>query len=219
MQFFLDSADINEISEIYDTGIIDGVTTNPSLMSKTSKDAISTIIDICKIVKGDVSIEVVSNNFDDMIKQGEKLLEIADNIVIKLPITWNGIRACKYFSARAVKVNMTLCFSVNQALIAAKAGAYYVSPFVGRLDDIGHDGMQLIKDIKQMYHNQSLHSKILVASVRSAIHIQESAIIGADVITASGKIILNLLNHPLTSQGLDKFNNDWMASNLNFISA
>ena len=153
MQLFLDSADIDEINLINQLGIIDGITTNPTLIAKTGYDFKSTIIEICKIIHADISVEVAANDFDGMIIQGNKIAEISSNIVIKLPVTWDGIKACKYFIAKNIRVNMTLCFSSNQALIAAKAGATYVSPFIGRLDDIGQDGMSLISDIKQIYEN------------------------------------------------------------------
>lgn len=217
MQIFLDSADIKEIKEINQLGIIDGLTTNPSLMSKTTNDFKSTIIEICKIINSDVSIEVSANDFDNMIDQGNRILEISSNIVIKLPMTWEGIKACKYFSDKGRKVNMTLCFSANQALIAAKAGAAYVSPFIGRLDDIGQDGINLISDIRQIYDNykDQLQTKILAASIRNPTHVLQCAQIGSDVITMPGKIIKQLLDHPLTVTGLEIFNKDWNNSGLN----
>jgi transaldolase len=214
MQIFLDSANIKEIEEVYNLGIIDGITTNPSLMSKTNSEFIATIAAICKIVNGDISVEVVANDFEMMIQQGKRILEIADNIVIKLPVTWDGIKACKYFFRQGIKVNMTLCFSVNQALLAAKAGAYYISPFIGRLDDIGDNGMKLINDIRQMYDRQKQDTKILAASIRNPQHVAAAAMIGADVITLSGKILWQLLDHPLTDKGLDIFNKDWVHSGL-----
>lgn len=214
MQIFLDSADIKEIDEINQLGIIDGITTNPSLMSKTKDDFGSTIVKICKIVRSDVSVEVAANDVDTMISQGNKILGISSNIVIKLPMTWNGIKVCQYFADKGKKVNMTLCFSVNQALIAAKAGAYYVSPFIGRLDDIGQNGMSLISDIRQMYDNYQYQTKILAASIRNPNHVYQSAMYGADVATMSSKIIKQLLDHPLTDSGLEVFNRDWDKSGL-----
>lgn len=216
MQIFLDSADIKEIKEINQLGIIDGLTTNPSLMSKTTNDFKATIIEICKVIDSDVSIEVAANDFDKMIDQGNKILEISNNIVIKLPMTWDGIKACRYFSDKGRKVNMTLCFSANQALIAAKAGAAYVSPFIGRLDDIGQDGMNLISEIRQIYDNYKgqLQTKILAASIRSPNHVCQCAQIGSDVITMPGKVIKQLLDHPLTLAGLEIFNKDWNNSGL-----
>ncbi|WP_367364494.1 fructose-6-phosphate aldolase [Candidatus Tisiphia endosymbiont of Nedyus quadrimaculatus] len=216
MQIFLDSADIKEIDEINQLGIIDGITTNPSLMSKTKDDFGSTIVKICKIVRSDVSVEVAANDVDTMISQGNKILGISNNIVIKLPMTWNGIKVCQYFADKGKKVNMTLCFSVNQALIAAKAGAYYVSPFIGRLDDIGQNGMSLISDIRQMYDNYQYQTKILAASIRNPNHVYQSAMYGADVATMSSKIIKQLLDHPLTDSGLEVFNRDWAKSRLKF---
>ncbi|WP_417905305.1 fructose-6-phosphate aldolase [Candidatus Tisiphia endosymbiont of Micropterix aruncella] len=216
MQIFLDSADIKEIDEINQLGIIDGITTNPSLMSKTKDDFGSTIVKICKIVRSDVSVEVAANDVDTMISQGNKILGISNNIVIKLPMTWNGIKVCQYFADKGKKVNMTLCFSVNQALIAAKAGAYYVSPFIGRLDDIGQNGMSLISDIRQMYDNYQYQTKILAASIRNPNHVYQSAMYGADVATMSSKIIKQLLDHPLTDSGLEVFNRDWAKSGLKF---
>ncbi|MCC8399601.1 MAG: fructose-6-phosphate aldolase [Rickettsia endosymbiont of Culicoides impunctatus] len=214
MQIFLDSADIKEIDEINQLGIIDGITTNPSLMSKTKYDFVSTIAEICKIITSDVSVEVVANDVDTMINQGNKILEISSNIAIKLPMTWNGIKACQYFADKGKKVNMTLCFSVNQALIAAKAGAFYISPFIGRLDDIGQNGISLISDIRQVYDNYQYQTKILAASIRSPNHVYQAAMYKADVATMSGKIIKQLLNHPLTDSGLEIFNKDWSKSGL-----
>ncbi|MCC8483796.1 MAG: fructose-6-phosphate aldolase [Rickettsia endosymbiont of Labidopullus appendiculatus] len=214
MQIFLDSADINEIDEINHLGIIDGITTNPSLMSKTKYDFVSTIAEICKIITSDVSVEVVANDVDTMINQGNKILGISNNIAIKLPMTWNGIKACQYFADKGKKVNMTLCFSVNQALIAAKAGASYISPFIGRLDDIGQNGISLISDIRQVYDNYQYQTKILAASIRNPNHVYQAAMCGADVATMSGKIIKQLLDHPLTDSGLEIFNKDWTKSGL-----
>lgn len=216
MQIFLDSADINEINEIYDLGIINGVTTNPSLIAKSSKHFQNTVSEICKVVKGDVSVEVFANDLQGMIEQGEKILMISDNIVIKLPMTWEGVKACKYFTAQAVKVNMTLCFSSIQALVAAKVGATYISPFIGRLDDIGHNGMELIKEIRYIFNNYSnnLNTKILAASIRNVEHVRQSALNGADVITMPGRIIKQLLLHPLTEAGISIFNQDWEKSQL-----
>lgn len=216
MLFFLDSADIKEIEEINQLRVIDGITTNPSLMSKTNEDFSETIAKICDVIRSDVSVEVVANDFDNMVDQGNKILAIADNIVIKLPMTWDGIKACRYFVDKGRKVNMTLCFSVNQALIAAKAGATYISPFVGRLDDLGQNGINLINDIKLLYNNyqRQFQTKILAASMRNPNHVYQVAMIGADVATMSGKIIKQLLDHPLTSSGLEIFNNDWQKSKL-----
>jgi transaldolase len=217
MKFFLDSADIEEIIEINNLAILDGVTTNPSSIAKITNELKATIAHICKIVTGDVSIEIIANDYDNMLKEGHRILEIGENIVLKLPIIWDGIKACKYFANRDVKVNMTLCFTANQALLAAKAGAYYISPFVGRLDDVNQDGMQLIKDIKQIYRNYNYSTKILAASIRNVNHVFQSALCGADVVTMSSKIIKQLLHHPLTIEGLDNFNKDWIKSGFKII--
>ncbi|MGI4776012.1 MAG: fructose-6-phosphate aldolase [Janthinobacterium lividum] len=216
MQIFLDSADVSEIEEINSLGIISGVTTNPSLMSKISGKLNERVLQICKLVQGDVSIEVIATDFDGMIEQGKQLTKIADNVVIKLPLTWNGIKACKYLTTNGYKVNMTLCFNANQALIAALAGATYISPFIGRLDDIGSKGMSLVKDIRQIYNNykETLNTKILAASVRNPDHFYHAAVCGADVVTLPGKIIKQLLEHPLTKSGLDAFTEDWANSKL-----
>ena len=209
MQLFLDSVNIEEIKKAVEFGMLDGLTTNPSLMSKAEGTFRETVADICKIVKGDVSIEVTANDYENMIKEAERILTISDNIVIKLPISLDGIKACRYFAHNNVKTNMTLCFSTNQALLAAKAGAYYISPFIGRLDDIGCDGMKLISHIKQVYNNYSFSTKILAASIRTSLHVRNAALVGADVATMSGKVLFSLLDHPLTKIGLEQFNKDW----------
>ena len=214
MEIFLDSVDFNEITKYQSYGIIDGITTNPSLMASADADFHEVVSKICSLVNGDVSIEVPSNDYENMIKEGEKILKIAQNIVIKLPVTWNGIRACKYFTDNGHKTNMTLCFSANQALLAAKAGATYISPFIGRLDDIGSDGMQLITDIRDIYDNYEFETKILAASIRTSEHVSEAAICGADVATIPGKLLSQLINHDLTDKGLAKFNADWAKSGM-----
>ena len=216
MQIFLDSADINEIKEINELGIIAGLTTNPTLVSKNITDFDASIAEICKIITGDVSVEVVAIEAASMIKQGEKLLKISKNIVIKLPMTWEGVKACKYFSNNRAKVNMTLCFSANQAVIAGLAGATYISPFIGRLDDTGVDGSELIRDIRQIYDNyvDTIHTKILAASIRNPQHFQQCALAGADYATLPGKTIKQLIAHPLTANGLELFNQDWEKSKL-----
>lgn len=216
MKIFLDSANIQEIVEINNLGIIDGVTTNPSLISKNKEDFQSTVVNICKAIKGDVSVEVASNDYENMIIEGDKILSLAKNIVIKLPITWDGIKACKYFVSKSKKVNMTLCFSVTQALIAAKAGATYVSPFIGRLDDIGQNGLDLISDIKIAYDHypETIKTKILGASLRNTNHVYHCLNLGIDVVTVSEKILKQLITHPLTDQGLETFNKDWRNSRL-----
>jgi transaldolase len=214
MKLFLDSIDIPEIKKYNDCGIIDGVTTNPSLMSSSKKSFHETVEELCAAVNGDVSIEVASNDFENMVKEGNKIVGLAKNIVIKLPVTWDGLRACKYFADKGHKVNMTLCFSASQALLAAKAGAFYISPFIGRLDDIGEDGMQLISEIRSIYDNYSFKTQILAASIRTVDHVIEAALCGADVATIPLKLIDELAKHPLTDKGLEQFNKDWAKSGM-----
>ena len=206
MKFFVDTAVIEEIRELSATGMVDGVTTNPSLIAKSGRDFREVIAEICETVSGDVSAEVLSTNYDDMVAEGRSLMEIANNVVVKLPLTWDGLKATRALTDAGGKVNVTLCFSVNQALLAAKAGATYISPFVGRLDDINIDGMELISEIRAMYDNyDSLKTEILVASIRSANHVRQSAIIGADVATVPPKVLQTLAAHPLTDKGLAAF--------------
>ena len=214
MELFLDSVDSFEIKKYNAFGIVDGVTTNPSLMASAKKNFRETANDICNLVRGDVSIEVVSNDFEEMVEEGNKIFEIATNMVVKLPITWDGLKACKYFSSKKRKVNMTLCFSASQALLAAKAGAAYISPFIGRLDDIGEDGMGLIAEIREIYDNYQFETKILAASIRTIEHVTEAALCGADVATIPAKIMSQLLAHPLTDKGLEQFNQDWTKSGM-----
>jgi transaldolase len=208
MKFFIDTASLKEIKEAQDLGILDGVTTNPSLMAKegiAAKDVTAHYKAICEIVDGDVSAEVISTHYEGMIKEGEELVKISDQIVVKIPMIKDGIKAIKYFSNKGIRTNCTLVFSAGQALLAAKAGATYVSPFIGRLDDISSDGMNLIQDIRLIYDNYGFQTEILAASVRHSIHILECAKIGADVMTGPLSAILALLNHPLTDSGLAKF--------------
>ena len=213
MKFFIDSANIEEIKRINEYGFVDGVTTNPSLIAKEEKDFKQVISDICKIIKGPVSAEVSANDFEGMVKQGEKLAKIADNVCIKLPLTMEGLRACFYFSKKNIKTNVTLCFSTAQAILAAKAGATFVSPFVGRLDDINQNGLNLIEEISNIYQNyENFRTEILVASIRNPYHITESAIIGADVATIPAKVFDSLVSHHLTIKGLEVFNKDWQDS-------
>lgn len=212
MKIFLDSVDLTEIKKLNDYGIIDGITTNPTLMSSVSMDFTEVISKITAIVKGDISIEVASNDYASMIVEGNKILEINDNLVIKLPLTWDGIKACNYFAKQNIKVNMTLCFSLNQALLAAKAGATYVSPFVGRLEDIGKDGIGLIADIRTTYNNYGIKTEILAASIRNLKHIEQVALCGADVVTVPAKVLSEMIGHHLTDVGLKKFNEDWARS-------
>ncbi len=218
MEFFLDTADVDSIRELSETGLIDGVTTNPSLVAKSGKDFFTILKDISKIVSGPISAEVTALESDGMIAEGEKLAKIAKNIVIKLPLTQEGLKACKKLTKKKIKTNVTLCFSPAQALIAAKSGATYISPFVGRLDDIGENGMELIQKIKDIYSNYpKLNTKILVASVRNMEHVAQAAIIGADVVTLPPRILEELYEHPLTKKGLDAFMEDWKKTNQKII--
>ena len=210
MKFFVDSGDINEISKLVDTGMVDGVTTNPSLVASSGKDFVSLVREICQLVPGPVSAEVLATDYPTMMKEADVLRNIADNVCIKVPLTVDGLKACKQLSQEGTDVNVTLCFSVVQALLAAKAGATYVSPFIGRLDDIGESGMDLIRNIVEMYGNYpELNTQVLAASVRSPSHILESAMAGADVATLPPKILWQLYQHPLTDKGLDGFTKDW----------
>ncbi|HJK86456.1 MAG TPA: transaldolase family protein [Candidatus Megaira endosymbiont of Nemacystus decipiens] len=216
MKIFLDSINLDEIQKYQNIGIIDGVTTNPSLMSKSKINFSQMVEKLSQLVKGDISIEVVAENFEGMVIEGEKIISLSssDNVVIKLPITWDGLKACKYFSEKNYKVNMTLCFSANQALLAAKCGATYVSPFIGRLNDVGADGAELIKDIKNIYQNYKFKTKILAASIRSIDHVFESALSGADFVTITESILELLVKHQLTDAGLKKFATDWKNSGM-----
>jgi len=214
MEMFLDSVDLVEIKKYRIYNVVDGITTNPSLMANSKMDFYDTINSMCELINGDISVEVVSNDFEEMVKEGDKILKIASNIVVKLPMTWDGLRACKYFRDSGAKVNMTLCFSPNQALLAAKSGATYISPFIGRLEDVGEDGIQLISDIRNIYNNYDFKTKILAASIRSTEHVFEAALCGADVVTVSAKILSQLVEHDLTSKGLEKFNQDWAKSGM-----
>lgn len=210
MKFFVDTADIAEIEDLASTGLLDGVTTNPSLIMQSGRDFKETIKEICNIVPGDVSAEVVATKFDDMMEEAKILRKIAKNVVIKLPLTWDGLKACKKLSDEGTKVNVTLCFSSSQAILAAKAGATYISPFVGRLDDISMDGLQLISDICTIYEQyDNFKTQVLVASIRHPIHLTESAKMGAHVATLPPKVIRQLFNHPLTASGLEAFLKDW----------
>ena len=210
MEFFLDTADVKLIKELNKTGLINGITTNPSLVAKSGKNFLEILKEITKIIKGPISAEVTALDTKGMIAEANKLKKISKNIVIKLPLTENGLKACKILSKRKIKTNVTLCFSAAQALLAAKCGATYISPFVGRLDDIGENGMELIQQIKSIYSNyKNLNTKILVASVRNADHVIKSAIIGADVVTLPPDTLMELYNHPLTKKGLDAFLSDW----------
>ncbi|MBN66496.1 MAG: fructose-6-phosphate aldolase [Rickettsiales bacterium] len=209
MKFFIDTADINEIKELAETGMVDGVTTNPSLIAKSGRDFKEVIAEICEIVPGPVSAEVAALDAEGMIEEGEKLAKIADNVTIKVPLTWDGLKACKHFTNKGIMVNVTLCFSASQALLAAKAGATFISPFVGRLDDLSQDGLQLIEDICVIYGNYDYETQVLVASIRNPLHIIESAKMGADVSTIPPKVLKQLAGHPLTDKGLEAFLKDW----------
>ena len=209
MKFFVDTAEIDAIAELNDLGMVDGVTTNPSLILKSGRDILEVTKEICSIVSGPVSAEVVALKADAMIAEGRKLAEIAENIAVKLPLTWDGLKACKVLSGEGKMVNVTLCFSANQALIAAKAGATFISPFIGRLDDINLDGMELIEDIRTIYDNYGFDTQILAASIRSVNHVLDAARIGADVMTAPPEVIRKLASHPLTDKGLEQFLADW----------
>mgnify|MGYP003706908849 FL=1 len=205
MKFFVDTAEVSEIIELNDLGMVDGVTTNPSLIKKSGRDILEVTKEICGIVSGPVSAEVTATDADKMIAEGRKLAELASNIAVKLPLTWDGLKACRVLSQEGKMVNVTLCFAANQALLAAKAGATFISPFIGRLDDINLDGMKLIEDIRTIYDNYGFETQILAASIRTANHVLDSARIGADVITAPPAVIKNLANHPLTDKGLATF--------------
>lgn len=217
MKFFIDTANLDQIKEAQDLGVLDGVTTNPSLMAKEGITGAAKItqhyIDICEAVDGDVSAEVISTDFEGMVREGEALAALHPQIVVKIPMIKDGIKALKYFSDRGIKTNCTLVFSVGQALLAAKAGASYVSPFIGRLDDVSTDGLQLIEDIRLVYDNYGFETEILAASVRHTMHVVDCAKIGADVITGPLSSIMGLLNHPLTDIGLAKFLEDYAKGN------
>jgi len=205
MKFFVDTADINEIREVNKLGLIDGVTTNPSLIAKTGNAQHEVLREICAEVAGPVSAEVISTDFEGMVSEGKELAKIADNIVIKVPLTEDGLKACKALSGKDIMVNVTLCFSSLQALMAAKAGATFISPFVGRLDDLGTVGMDLIREIRTIYDNYGFMTEILVASIRHPLHVLESALIGADVSTIPPSVVFKLIKHPLTDKGLAAF--------------
>lgn len=217
MKFFIDTANLNEIKEAQDLGVLDGVTTNPSLMAKegiTGKDNIlKHYVDICNIVDGDVSAEVISTNFDDIIREGEHLAELHEQIVVKVPMIEDGVKALKHFSDNGIRTNCTLVFSAGQALLAAKAGATYVSPFLGRLDDVSTDGLNLIAEIRMIYDNYAYETQILAASIRHTMHVINCAKIGADVMTGGLSSIKGLLKHPLTDIGLEKFLADYKKGN------
>jgi transaldolase len=212
MKFFVDTADIDAIRELAALGLVDGVTTNPSLIKKAGRPFLDVIAEICDVTPGPVSAEVVALEAEAMIAEGRKLAEVARNIAVKVPLTWDGLRACRALADEGRMVNVTLCFSANQALLAAKAGATFISPFVGRLDDINLDGMELIRDIRTIYDNYDFRTEILAASIRSANHVTQAALAGADVATAPPGVLKALAAHPLTDKGLDAFLADWKAT-------
>jgi transaldolase len=210
MKFFVDTADIAEIRELAATGLLDGVTTNPSLVAKAGGDFKAIIAEICEVVTGPVSAEVAATDAEGMLREGRTLAKIAKNVTVKVPLTWDGLKACKALTSEGTMVNVTLCFSANQALLAAKAGATFVSPFIGRLDDIGLDGMELIREIRQIYDNYpDLSTDILAASIRTVGHVKDAALIGADVATVPPAILKALVQHPLTDKGIAQFIADW----------
>ena len=209
MKIFLDTANLESIRKFNDMGLLDGITTNPSLMSKEGGNPKDGMAEITKIIKGDVSLEVVSTDYSGMIEEGRTLRNYGDNVVVKVPMTPDGLKACKSLTAEGIPVNVTLIFSSNQAVLAAKAGAKYVSPFIGRLDDIGQDGMHLIQEIKAIFSNYSFSTQILVASIRHPLHVIEAAKIGADVVTLPPAVLDKMLKHPLTDIGLENFLADW----------
>jgi transaldolase len=209
MKFFVDTADVKEIRELAETGLLDGVTTNPSLVAKSGGDFKTTIKEICQIVEGPVSAEVTATEAGKMVEEGRTLAKIADNVAVKVPLTWDGLKACRTLTQSGIAVNVTLCFNANQALLAAKAGATFISPFLGRLDDIGLDGMELVREIRAIYDNYAFDTEILAASIRSVNHVKEAALAGADVATVPPQVIRDLVKHPLTDKGLQAFLADW----------
>lgn len=212
MKFFIDSADLNAIAKFNDYGLVDGVTTNPSLIAKSGRDFKEVVAEICKMIDGPVSAEVIATDYDNMMREAELLCNIADNVTIKLPLTMEGLKACKSLSKQNIMVNVTLCFSPLQALLAAKSGASFISPFVGRLDDLAQDGMQLIEQIRVIYDNYDYQTEILVASIRHPLHLLQAAELGADVATIPPAVIEKISHHPLTDKGLESFLSDWKKS-------
>jgi transaldolase len=209
MKFFVDTADVAEIADLAATGLLDGVTTNPSLIAKSGRNFLEVVKEICALTPGPVSAEVVATDVDGMLREADIVRKLAPNVCVKLPLTLDGLKACRKLTGEGTQVNVTLCFSANQALLAAKAGATFISPFVGRHDDIGFDGMDLIEDIRLIYDNYDFATEILVASVRHPVHILQSAKIGADVVTAPPAVLKSLAKHPLTDRGLEQFAADW----------
>lgn len=212
MKFFVDTAEVDDIKDLIDFGLLDGVTTNPSLIAKSGRDFKEVIAEICTLTDTPVSAEVAALDTAGMIAEGEHLAAIADNVIVKLPLTLDGLRACAYFRRKGIKTNVTLCFSANQALLAAKVGATYVSPFIGRLDDINLDGTDFIRDIRSVFDNYGIETKIIAASIRSPNHITEAALAGSDIATIPPSVIRTLVNHPLTDIGVEQFLNDWKST-------
>ena len=210
MKFFVDTADVAEIKELAATGLLDGVTTNPSLVAKAKRDFKAIIAEICAVVAGPVSAEVAATDLEGMLREGRALAKIAKNVTVKVPLTWDGLKACRALAGEGTMVNVTLCFSANQALLAAKAGATFISPFIGRLDDAGADGMDLVREIRSIYDNYpELKTQLLAASIRNVLHVKQAAMIGADAATMPPAILRALVQHPLTDRGLDQFLADW----------
>ncbi|MDI6801285.1 MAG: fructose-6-phosphate aldolase [Thermodesulfovibrionales bacterium] len=209
MKFFIDTANVEEIKKAWELGVVDGVTTNPSLISKENREPVGLLKEICSIVDGPISAEAVSMKADEMVKEAEELAKIHNNIVVKIPMTEDGLRAVKRLSSAGIKTNVTLIFSPSQALLAAKAGATYVSPFVGRLDDISHTGMEIVRNIQDIYENYLFDTEVIVASIRNPLHVVEAAKMGADVATIPYNVITQLIKHPLTDIGIEKFLKDW----------
>jgi len=216
MQFFLDTADLKEIQQGLEWGMVDGITSNPSLIAKEGKNYLDAVKEIAELVPGPVSGEVLATDYDTMLEQAHKLATLAENVVIKVPLTPDGLRACRALRGEGTKVNVTLCFSASQALLAAKAGATYISPFIGRLDDVSTDGMHLIEQVVTIYNNYDFETQVLVASARHPLHIVQSALLGADVVTMPFKVMEQLYKHPLTDAGLEKFISDWKKTGRSF---
>jgi transaldolase len=210
MKFFVDTADVAEIKELAATGLLDGVTTNPTLVAKSGRNFKEVVAEICELVPGPVSAEVAATDLEGMLREGRALAKIAGNVTVKVPLTWEGLKACKALTGEGTMVNVTLCFSANQALLAAKAGATFISPFVGRLDDAGADGIEMVREIRTIYDNYpDLGTQILAASLRNVLHVKHAAMIGADVVTVPPAVLRALIAHPLTDKGLELFLNDW----------
>lgn len=212
MKIFIDTADIDALQAAFSTGLVDGVTTNPTLIAKSGRDFKEVIAEICDLTDGPVSAEVASTDYETMVKEGKVLSDLAQNVVVKLPLTWDGLKACQDLTEEGINTNVTLCFTANQAWLAAKAGATYISPFIGRLDDLGQDGMEVISEIRALYDVHGYETEILAASIRGVQHVKDAALLGADVATIPPKVFNALLGHPLTEKGLEAFIADWAAT-------